>query len=67
MSFFDRLSDLPNVLTTRFGRFNRNLCLSDVLLMLKEYIGLNLFTAFVFPLLMFLLVIVLFLVRLEKN
>ena len=66
MSFFDRMSETPNVLTTRFGRFKIHLFLSDLILILKESIGLNLFTSFVFFLLLLLLVIVYFLVRLEN-
>ena len=49
VSLFDRLSDLTNVLTTRFFRFKRHLCLSDLMMMLKESIGLNFFTAFFLP------------------
>ena len=67
VSFFDTLSYQPNVLTTGSDRFNRHLCLSDSILMLKEYIGLNLFTVFVFLILLFLLVIVFFSFRLEKQ
>ena len=65
MSFFDRFSDLPYVLTTGFERFKSHLSLFDLILMLKEYIGLNFFIAF-FLLLMLLLVIVFFLIFLEK-
>ena len=57
VSFFGIILDLTNVLTTIFGRFKRHICLSDLILMLKEYICLELFNAFVFPLLVLLLVI----------
>ena len=67
MSFFDMLSDLPNILTAGVFRFKIHVCLSELILMLREYIGLNFFTALSPLLLMLLLVIVFFLVCLRKN
>ena len=36
MSFFDSIPDMPNALITRSSRFKSNICLSDLIRMLKE-------------------------------